>query len=80
MGWIKRHRSIYIFEGLESVSVSLSESGVSTNIKIGNKRRAKEAAEIRKAMVLRSVGGASAARFSSNPVTSTFSNKFMGNF
>lgn len=69
-----------VYEGLESISVTVNEGGVSTTIKIGNKRRSKEAIDIRKNMLLRSIAGQPAGRVATNQVNSIFSNKLLSRF
>ena len=69
-----------IYEGLESISVSLNEGGVSTNIKIGNKRRTKESIDLKRTMLFRQLAGVHAPKVATNQVSKIFSNKLMAKF
>ena len=69
-----------IDEGLESISVSIGDNGVSTTIKIGNKRRTKESIDLRRSLLLRELAGSKAGKLVTNQVTKTFSNKLLSRF
>ena len=63
-----------ILQGLESISMSLSgDSGVRTTIKIGNKRRKRASAQLRREMIVRNMPVATSRALIPNPVNNAFS-------
>ena len=63
-----------IYEGLESISMSLSGGdGVRTTIKIGNKRRKRASANLRREMIVRGMPLATSRAIVPNSVNNTFS-------
>lgn len=66
-----------VFEGLESISVNVGPQGVTTNIKLGNKRRLKASVDLRKRVVLKNLAGAAGVSLIPNDVTKTFSDRFL---
>ena len=63
-----------IHEGLESISMSLAgDSGIRTTIKIGNKRRKRASANLRREMIVRGMPQATSRALVPNSVNSAFS-------
>ena len=63
-----------IHEGLESISMSLAgDSGVRTTIKIGNKRRKRASANLRREMIVRGMPQATSRALVPNSVNNAFS-------
>ena len=62
-----------IYNGLESLSISIGDQGVKTTVKIGNKRRMQASKELRASRVVSGLAGGSASVAVPNSVQNSFS-------
>lgn len=62
-----------ILEGLESMSILLNQNGVQTTVKMGNKRRMRASAKLRRSLIVKGLPSASASTQVPNPVNHSFS-------
>jgi hypothetical protein len=69
-----------IYRGLESIGMQLTENGVQTTIKIGNKRRMRASAQLRAQLISKGMPGATSTRQTPNQVNNSFSTALQTKF
>tara|TARA_R110002051_G_scaffold171964_2_gene242387 strand:- start:327 stop:3173 length:2847 start_codon:yes stop_codon:yes gene_type:complete len=61
-----------VYEGLESLSVAISENGIHTTVKMGNRRRSRFSAQLQSEMIVKSLAGSPSASRIPNYVAGSF--------